>query len=87
MSWRTAAAVLVVIFSIVVIQSVLIGPLVEVQNGLNETGDYDSDYLDGNSIITDLPETWANMGLVLIFGIMTWGIWRAVREELTRRAR
>ena len=84
MSWRAAAAVLVVVFAIVVLQSVMAGPLLEVTGSLNATGDYSNEHFDGNQIMTDLPGSWFNMGLIGIFGVMTWAVWRVVREELTR---
>lgn len=87
MSWKIIAAALTAVFAIILAQSVFIGPLFTIQNSLNETGDYNSDYLDGNHVITSLPSTWLDMGLIAIFGILTWGAWRIVRRELTRRPR
>lgn len=85
MSWRIIATVLVIVFSIVLLQSALAGPLMETSERLNESGDYsDNGHFDGNQIISDMPGHWFNMGLVAIFGIMAWGAWRVIREELTR---
>lgn len=89
MSWRTAAAVLIVVFAIAVVQAALAGPFTSVQTSLNQTGDYGDlegagpDY-DGNDIITSLIGDWFNMGLVAMFGAMVWGVWRVVRREITR---
>lgn len=87
MSWKTAATALIVIFVIVLLQSVLAGPFVQIQEGLNETGDHSNEYYDGNSLITGWVSDWFNMGLVAIFGLMTWAVARVVRKELTRGGR
>lgn len=84
MSWRIVSTVLIIVFAIVIVQGVLADPLIETGEQLNATGDYDNEHFDGNSIITDMPTHWFNMGLVAIFGIMSWGAWRVVRRELTR---
>lgn len=89
MSWKTVATVLIVIFSIALIQSVLAGPTVAILNGLNATGDYsdldgaDDDW-NGNDIITSLAQDWFDMGLVAMFGVIAWGVARVLRRELTR---
>jgi hypothetical protein len=85
MAWRTIATVLIIVFAIVLAQIVLAGPMMEIQNSLNETGDYNNEYFDGNDVITSMPGHWFNMGLIGIFGIMTWGIARIARNELNRR--
>lgn len=84
MSWRIVATVMIVVFAIVVGQAALADPLLETSSSLNESGDYSNDHFDGNDIITSLPGKWFNMGLVGAFGVMAWGAWRVVREELTR---
>lgn len=84
MSWRVVATVLIVVFSIILLQGVIAGPLTETSERLNESGDYDNEHFDGNQIISSLPGDWFNMGLVAIFGVMLWGAWRVIREELTR---
>lgn len=87
MSWKTAATVLIIVFVIVLLQAVLAGPFVQIQNDLNETGDYSNDYFDGNALITGWISDWFNAGLIGIFGIMTWGVARVLRRELTRGGR
>lgn len=88
MVWKTAAAVLVAVFSLAVLQAALADPAAEVTTQLNETGDYSdlegvSGY-NGNDVITGLLGDWLNMGLMAMFGLMAWGSWRVVRKELTR---
>lgn len=85
MTWRTVAAVMVVIFLIAVIQSIMAGPLVTVSESFNQTGDYDLDGNLNNSFITDLPNAWFNMGLVGMFMFLGWGVARVVRREITQR--
>lgn len=88
MSWKTATVVLIVVFAIALAQSALAGPMVQVTDSLNETGDYSNldgvDGYNGNDVITGLVDDWLNMGLIGMFGIMIWGIARVVRRELTR---
>lgn len=84
MSWRIIATVLVVVFSIILLQGALAGPLTETADRLGGSGDYENEHFDGNQIIQDMPGHWFNMGRVGIFGIMAWGAWRVIREELTR---
>ena len=81
MAWKTISTVIIVVVAIGLAQMFLIGPLFNVQNSLNETGDYSNQYFDGNSIMTGLPGTWLNMGLIGMFGVMTWGLFRIVRRE------
>lgn len=84
MSWRIVATVMIIVFAIVLAQGALAGPLIQTGEKLNQSGDYSNPHFDGNQIIGDMPGHWFNMGLVAIFGIMLWGAWRVVREELTR---
>lgn len=87
MSWRTTAAVLIVIVSVVILQSLVADPLIQVLDALAGSGDYSNvagTGLDGGALITGFAGDWLNMGLILIFGIMAWGIARVVRRELTR---
>jgi len=84
MSWRTVAVVFILVFAIAITQATLADPLLSVSEDLNETGDYDNEHFDGNSLITEMPGHWFNMGLVAMFGLMAWGAWRVFREELTR---
>lgn len=88
MSWRTIAAVLIVVFSLALVQSVLAAPFISITSDLNDTGDYSNlegvDGYNGNTVIDSLMGDWFNMGLVGMFGIMVWGVARVVRNELTR---
>ena len=84
MSWRTAAVVLTVIMAVVVLQAALADPLISVGDQLNDTGDYSNDAYDGNALITSLSKSWINMGTVLIFGIMAYGVATVIKRELTR---
>lgn len=87
MSWRTITAALTVIFVIVLVQSVLAGPLVDTIDGFQDSGTYDDDSpgdFDGEQRMEDIQDSWFDMGLVLIFGIMAWAVARVARRELTR---
>lgn len=84
MSWRTIAAVLIVVFSIVLVQSVIAGPLVTYTDTMSGSGDYSNEYFDGNALIESYSQHWFNMGLILIFGMMVWGALRVYRREATR---
>lgn len=83
-AWRAVAVVLILVFSIILIQSLVAGPLVEYTEKVNATGDYSNSHFDGNTIITGYADAWFNMGLIAIFGLMAWGSWRVIRQELTR---
>jgi len=87
MSWRTASAVLIVVLAVVIVQALVVDVLIQILDALASSGDY-SDVagtgVDGESLIRGFPGAWFNMGLILIFGIMAWGIARVVRKELTR---
>lgn len=84
MSWRTAAAILVAIFAIVLLQAVLADPLFTFLGTV--TGFYDTSggLIDANSLIDGLGDSWMNMGLMMIFGLILWGGVRVLRRELTR---
>lgn len=85
MSARAIAVAIVTVFFIIALQATLAGPITEVSDAINETGDY-SDFggNDGNDIITGLPGTWFTMGFIGIFGALLWASWRVLRRELTR---
>lgn len=88
MGWQAIATVLMVVFSLVLVQAVLAEPFIEITNELNDTGDYSSlegvSGYNGNNVIGGLMEDWFHMGLIGIFGMMAWGVWWVVRRELTR---
>jgi len=85
--WKTIATVVIVTFTLILIQMVLAPPMEDVETQLNETGDYSNEHFDGNEVITSLLGTWYNMGLVAIAGIMMWGVWFLIRRERTRGRR
>lgn len=84
MSWKATATVLIVVFTIVLIQSTMAGPANQITEDLNATGDYNNEHFNGNELITSYVGDWLNMGLIGMFGIMLWGLARVVRRELTR---
>jgi TRAP-type C4-dicarboxylate transport system permease small subunit len=82
MSWRTIAAVLIVVFSMLAIWGTLADPLVQISNAfidLETSGQFNTD-----AKISRLTQSVFNMILIGVFGVMAWGIWRVVRRELTR---
>lgn len=91
MSWRTIAAVLVVVFTLVMVSTIFASPLVQIMDGLQSSGDYGDDEgghdFDGEQRMEDLQDSWFNMTLLGIFGFMAWGVARVVRKELTRSRR
>lgn len=85
MAVRTIAVAILAVFFIIALQITLAGPLTEISDSINNTGDYsDIGGEDGNAIITDFPGQWFTMGFVAIFGVLAWASWRVLRRELTR---
>lgn len=82
MAWKTVATVMIIVFGIGIIQIAMAGPLTNVSNSLNETGDYDNRHFDGNDVIIEMPIRWFDMGLLAIFGIIAWGTWTVIRNEI-----
>jgi len=87
MSWRTAATALIVVFVLLLLLTTLAGPMNQTLDALNETGDYNNTHFDGNSLIPGYIGAWFNMILIGVFGMMTWGVARIVRREITRGRR
>lgn len=85
MGWREVAAVLIVVFTVVLIQSVAAPALVQTTEELKTTGDYANEHFDGEQLITGFVASWFDMGLIAMFGMMVWGISRVVRRELGER--
>lgn len=83
MSWRTVAAALVVVFVILFVQTVAVGPLTSIVDGIQESGDYNSEHLE-ESMMDDMLSAWLTSGLIGAFGIMGWALWRILRREVTR---
>lgn len=84
MSWKTVATVMIVIVTLSLTAVVLVGPMTTFFDQINDTGDYDNEYFDGNDLIGSWLGDWLNMVLIGIFGIMIWGFARVVRRELFR---
>lgn len=87
MSWRQAASFLVFVFILVVLQSVLAGPLLELQTSLITSVDFASPHFDGPQLIRGLVSTWFDMGLVAVFFLGGSVVALLVRRELTRQGR
>jgi hypothetical protein len=81
MSWRTIAAVIVFIFTMILLLPMTTIALPDTVNELNSTGDYDSRYLDGNSVMGDMVESVYSGVILAVMGIMAWGFARVVRKE------
>jgi len=87
MSWRTAASLIIVVFVLLLLQITLAGPMTATVDALNETGDYDNQYFDGNSLIPGFLSNWFDMILIGVFGMMGWASARILRREITRGRR
>lgn len=87
MSWRQAVTFLVIVFVIVVVQAILAGPVVDIQNDLTDSVDWNNEHFDGPSTIENMVTSWFRMGLVAIFLLMGVAVARVVRRELTRQGR
>lgn len=85
--WQTVVTVMVLVFTLAIAQALLAGPATDVSNDLNESGDYDNEYFDGNDLIGSWTDDWLNMGLAGIFGTLVFGAAVVLRRELTRRRR
>jgi hypothetical protein len=86
-TWKQAAAFVTIVFVIVVIQSTLASPLIQLEDTLLQFGDYSNQQFDGNALIDGLFAQWFNMGLIAIFLLAAVVIARLVRRELTRQGR
>lgn len=87
MGWKQAAGLLVIVFVIVLAQSVLAAPLTTLETDLNASGDYSNEHFDGNTLISDAFSSWWDMGLLAMFLAMGVVVAEAVRRELTRQGR
>lgn len=85
MAWKTIAAALTVILAIVLLQQAAVGPLTAIVDGVQESGDYNNEYFQGDQLMDDMLSAWLTSGLVGIFGIMIWAVYRLVRREVTRQ--
>lgn len=84
MSWRTAAAILIAVFTVLVLQTVMADPLFTYLDTVTSIFDTTGGNFDGNAVIDGFGGAWMNMGLVFVFGLITWGCVRVLREELTQ---
>jgi hypothetical protein len=84
MSWRTAAAILIAVFAVLLLQTVLADPLFGFLSAVTDLYDTSGGQIDGNSLIDGLGGAWMNMGLIMVFGLVLWGAVRVLRQELTR---
>lgn len=87
MSWRVVAVVLIFIMTMIAMQPLLGPALSETTTSINETGDYNESYMDGNSDIRGMYQTLLNGVLLAVFGVMGWGAVRVVRKERFRGLR
>jgi ABC-type Fe3+ transport system permease subunit len=85
MSYRQVLSVLVIVFVIVLIQSTLAGPLVQLEGALTGVADLSNPHFDGESLISGMFSSWFNVGLVAIFLLIGVTVARVLRRELTRR--
>lgn len=85
MAWKTIAAALTVILAIVLIQQAAVGPLTQIVDGVQESGDYNNEHFQGEQLMDDMVQGWLTGGLVGIFGIMVWALYRLLRREVTRQ--
>lgn len=84
MAWRTMATVLIVIFAATMTWIVVADPLVEVGDHFKDLDPNDDDQIDPSGQIDSHISAFFNMFLILIFGVMGWGAWRVLRNEITR---
>lgn len=82
MGWRTVAAVMIVVFSMLVVWATMADPLVQISNAFIDIET--SGQLNTDSKINGLVATFFDTILVAVFGILAWGLWRVIRRELTR---
>jgi len=80
MSWRVVAAVMIAIFSIVIVSAATAEPLRQTTDALEDLDGADSDVSEqADSGI----RAYGNLILILSFGIIGWGAWRVLRREIT----
>ena len=82
MATRTGFTVLIVIFGATIVWVGLADPLVQLGaafKAIDTSGQFGK-----TALIDGMIASWFDMLLLLVFGIMAWGIVRVVRRELTR---
>lgn len=85
MAWKTVAAALTVILAIILLQQAAVGPLTAIVDGVQDSGDYNNEHFQGEQLMDDMVTGWLLSGLVGIFGIMVWALYRLLRREVTRQ--
>ncbi|MGB9966113.1 hypothetical protein [Halobacterium hubeiense] len=84
MALRAVITVLSVVF-VLVLLAATIGPVLpQITGALMATGDYNTSWLAGESLVNSLVESWFQMILVGVFGIMLWAVAYVLRRELTQ---
>lgn len=84
MAWRTVATVVIVVFVAVLTWTVLADPLVETGEDFKGLDPKDGDQIDPSTRIDEMIGGFFDMFLILVFGVMGWGLWRIFRKEITR---
>jgi len=85
MGLRAVITVISTIF-VLVLLAATIGPVLpQITGSLMATGDYNSSWLAGETLVSGLVESWFQMILVGVFGIMLWAFAYVIKRELTQR--
>jgi hypothetical protein len=87
MTWKQAATLVVIVFTLTLLQAMVASPLVTLQDDLKDSGNLTNEHWDGEQLITDLTDKWFTMGLVALFVLPGVAIAFVVRRELTRQQR
>lgn len=82
MATRTVLTVMIVIFTATIVWVGLADPLVQLGIALKDIET--SGQFGKTALIDGMIASWFNAILILVFGIMLWGIIRVMRRELTR---
>lgn len=81
MSWRVIAAVLVAVFAALLVSMTTADPL-------HQVGDTFEDIDGGGQDVEDQANmgerAYGNLILIIVFGVLAWGAWFVLREEVTR---
>jgi len=83
MSWRVITTVFIVVFAALIVWTITADPLRQTGDSIAEIDDGGGPY-DVGSQTDSIIRGFSNMFLVLVFGVLGWGLWRVLRRELTR---
>lgn len=83
MSWRVAAAVMIAIAAALLISATTADPLRTATDSIEEA-DPPGGRFDLGQYVDKGLRAYGNMILIIVFGLMGWGIWRVLRREATR---